>query len=141
MKLITEKKWNSIADFNKYVNKDGDHFITKLDPEKGTCLIPVAIITNDPYKLVLGKNQNKALWTYESGHDMWYDRGYYWDNSTTIMIYNKKLAYHEIENAVDIAKNNFECECCDNAEDFMNMESCKKYAWEYKALERLLKRI
>jgi len=174
MKLITEKKWNSIADFNKYVNKDGDHFITKFVPEKGTCLIPVvvegkltekvsdkqkrkiykkafgkeydenrqqvALPLDIAYqvalyrlkklkegklnKLVLGKNQKKALAYYESGHNMWYDRGYYWDNSTTIMVYNKKLATHEIENAVDIAR--------DNQEDG---------DWEYKSLSRLLERI
>ena len=36
---------------------------------------------------------------------------------------------------------NKDCNCCNNSRDFLNMNNCKNYAWEYKALKSLLYKI
>tara|TARA_R110002096_G_scaffold8558_1_gene35275 strand:- start:250 stop:537 length:288 start_codon:yes stop_codon:yes gene_type:complete len=90
----------------------------------------------------LTEKQILALEYYENGLEFFdYDEaGYKWANKG-IEIINGSNTYDEIENAVDIARDNPECECCDNKQDYENMPNCKNYAWEFKALENLLEKI
>ena len=58
-----------------------------------------------------------------------------------LIINNDVKFYNELINALQIAMDNKDCNCCNNSRDFLNMNNCKNYAWEYKALKSLLYKI